>query len=127
MTVIQDQVVKRFSELAAQASHIPVQGNESRHAEPQAFYAWAASALNVVQGAFGKDSPHYIRLEAEMSAISRNFVSERHLQACRGIFLGAKSDIDGGYLFNVESSFTGEIFGDFHSAVFGRQGIANEE
>ena len=34
------------------------------------------------------------------------------LNACRGIFTGAKSDFDGDYLFNIERSVAGELFGD---------------
>lgn len=82
-------------------------------ADHQSFYAWVASALNAIQGVFGKDSPHYVRLDAEMLTITNNYVPERRLEACRGIFLGAKSDVDGGYLFDVQASFSGEIFGDF--------------
>lgn len=113
MTNIHEQVVARFAQLAAQAGSISVRGDESEGADPQAFYAWAASALNVIQGTFGNKSPHYNRLETEVASIDRNYVTQRKLLACRGLFLGAKSDIDGGYLFRVESTFTGEIFGDF--------------
>ena len=38
-------------------------------------------------------------------------------EACRGIFQGAKSDVDGGYLFDLQTSFSGEIFGDIVSAA----------
>ncbi|MFI5398901.1 MAG: DUF4145 domain-containing protein [Candidatus Binatia bacterium] len=113
MSKIQEQVVKRFAELAAQAQQIPLRDREQPWAEPEPFYAWAASALNVIQGVFGKESPHYLRLESELSSVKNNYVSERQFKACRGIFLGAKSDIDGGYLFDVQTTFSGEIFGDF--------------
>lgn len=35
------------------------------------------------------------------------------LAAIRGVFLAAKSDYEGGYLFRVETRLSGEIFGDF--------------
>lgn len=83
------------------------------HASHQQFYAWATSALNAIQGVFGKDSPHYTRFEVELSRISNNYVWQNQLDSFRGIFLGAKSDVDGGYLFDVQATFSGEIFGDF--------------
>ena len=115
MPRIRDQIAKRFSELAAQAQGIRLQGRgeETPHAPPEQFYAWATSAMNAIQGVFGKDSPHYRRFEEEMSSISNNFVWDRKLETFRGIFLGAKSDVDGGYLFDVQTAFSGEIFGDF--------------
>ena len=112
MTTIPEQIAKRFDELAVQANGIRVVGNDSRYADSQTFYTWVSSALNIIQAVFGKDSPHFVRLDAEISRVQNNYVPERQLQACRGIFLGAKSDVDGGYLFNVQTSFTGEIFGD---------------
>ncbi|HJX31434.1 MAG TPA: DUF4145 domain-containing protein [Thermodesulfobacteriota bacterium] len=119
MVMIQEQVKRRFEDLSKQAQQIPLQGNQEigRYAAPQAFYAWASSALSVIQGVFGKDSPYYVRLETETAGIHGNYVSEDQLGACRGIFQGAKSDVDGGYLFDLQTSFSGEIFGDFVSAA----------
>lgn len=121
MAIIQHQIKLRFEQLSEQGEKIPLRstggGSRSRYAEAQPFYAWASSALNLVQGVFGKDSPHYERLHAEIACINNNYVDERHLNACRGIFLGAKSDVDGGHLFDLQASFSGEIFGDFVSAA----------
>ena len=33
--------------------------------------------------------------------------------ALRGLFLSAKNDFDGGYVFNVDLRVSGEVFGDF--------------
>jgi hypothetical protein len=120
MRPIQDQIKLRFEQLAVQANNISIRGRDkggSGFAEQQPFYTWVSSALNLVQGIFGKDSPHYERLNAEISRIEYNYISEERLNSCRGLFLGAKSDIDGGYLFNLQMSFSGEIFGDFVSSA----------
>jgi hypothetical protein len=119
MTSIQDQVKIRFEQLADQGQSIPMRGSDDfhRYADTQPFYTWASSALNLIQGVFGKDSPHYERLHNEITRIRNNYVDADHLSACRGIFLGAKSDIDGGYLFNLQISFSGEIFSDFVSSA----------
>jgi hypothetical protein len=117
MTSIKDQVKLRFYQLADQANKISLyQGAYGMYADQQSFYSWISSALNLLQGVFGKDSSHYERLHAEVVRITNNAIDEYHLNACRGIFLGAKSDIDGEFLFNLHMSFSGEIFGDFVSA-----------
>lgn len=113
MPKIQERIVKRFAELAVQSQQIPLTGSNTPHASYQHFYAWATSALNAIQGVFGKESPHYTRFEAELSRITNNYVWQNQLESFRGIFQGAKSDVDGGYLFDIQSSFSGEIFGDF--------------
>jgi len=121
MPTIQDQVLQRFEQLATQAKQIPLrsggQSSGSSHADAQAFYTWASSALNLLHGVFGKDSPHYEQLQTEIARISNNYVTERHLNACRGVFFGAKSDADGGHLYNLKTSVSGELFGDFVSAA----------
>ncbi len=117
MPPLQAQVLQRFADLAKVSEQIPLTGHQSIHAEVKAFYVWASSALNLLQGVFGKTSPHYVRFEAEISGIQNNYVSQTRLQACCGIFLGAKSDADGGHLFNIEASIAGEVFGDIVSAA----------
>jgi len=103
---------KRFAELLDVGDRIPLQGRDSRFAEPQAFYNWSGSAINLLHGVFGETNPHYLRLRDELSRIGNNYIDERQLNACRGMFLGAKSDFDGGFLFDVKRSIAGELFGD---------------
>lgn len=59
---------------------------------------------------FGEESPHYRNLSKAYAAYS-GWPSD--LAAMRGVFLAAKSDYEGGYLFRVEATLSGEIFGDF--------------
>jgi len=110
-------IARRFEELAAQATKIRTEGHQSRAANAEQFYAWASSALNLLQGVMGTDSPHTEQFRAKLEAIQNNYVSDRHLEAMRGIFLGAKSDVDGGYIFEAEATLSAEIFGDFVSAA----------
>lgn len=73
--------------------------------------------LNLLSGVFGDESPHTLRFKRELDSIQNNYINERHFEAARGVFLGAKSDFDGNYLFNVEAVITGELFGNFVSAA----------
>ena len=117
MVKVHEQVTTRFAELAKQAEQIPLIGRDLPQASHQQFYSWATSALNVIRGTFGKDSPHYMHFEAELSMIEHNHVWSERLDAIRGVFLGAKSDVDGGYLFDLQASISGEVFGDFVAAA----------
>ncbi len=117
MSPTQRQITERFAELASQAEAIPLVGSNGDLASDKQFHSWAVSALHAIQGAFGKDSSHYLRFEHELSAISSNIIYERRLNVFRGIFLGAKSDVDGGHFINLQTAISGEIFGDFVTAA----------
>jgi len=112
MSQLQAKIQRRFDELLEAGNRIPLVGRDSRSADAQAFYTWSASVLSLFHGVFGSQSPHYTRFNNEISAIQGNYVVERMLHACRGIFIGAKSDFEGGYLFDIERSVSGELFGD---------------
>ena len=119
MPSIPQNIIARFDQLAKQGASIPVRGNDHGQlwAVNQDFYAWSSSALHLLYSVFGKDSPHYERLKAEVERIQGNYIPEDQLRACLGIFFGAKSDIDGGFLFHLQTAVSGEIFGDFVSAA----------
>ena len=119
MTQVPEQLVLRFQSLDAQRKSICLlsDGEDSIHADPEEFYAWVSSAMHAIQAAFGRDSAHYQSFQAEISAIQNNYIWERKFRAISGIFSGAKADVDGGHLFDLERSVTGEIFGDFVSAA----------
>jgi hypothetical protein len=107
-----EQISQRFGELLQQSKSIPYGDREAHSAEPGAFYAWASSVLNLFHGVFGPSSPQFLRFHAELESISNNYVPNRLFEACKGMFRGAKSDYEGGYLFHVERALAGELFGD---------------
>ena len=107
-----EQLIQRFAELHARGSTIRVnvgEGGSTPHADPESFYAWSSSALNAIEGAFGVSSAHAQNFRKELAGISNNLVWERKFQSIRGIFLGAKTDVDGGYIFDLQRSMSGEI------------------
>lgn len=126
MTKVQDQILKRFAELQRQGQGIALRhevNSSEQRADSQQFYAWASSCHHAIQSVFGEDSPHCINFQNQLSKISSNFVWESNLASIKGVFLGAKSDVDGGYLFHLQASLTGEIFGDL---VTGAKAALNE-
>lgn len=115
MSKVSEIVAQRFKELEAQVRAIDMQASDSGnlYANPEQFYAWASSALAAIQTSFGSDSPHYVNFRNQMGAICNNYVLDQLFKSVRGIFLGAKSDIDRGYIFDLQRSISGELFGDF--------------
>lgn len=106
--------MRRFAELDASFSSIhfkPYDEGMSGHYVPDGqWQRWATSAQNLILAVFGDPSPHY-----------RNFI--KAYEVCRGegvqvrtlnaLFLSAKDDFEGGYVFDVELRVSGEVFGDF--------------
>ncbi len=117
MSNVPEAIVRRFRELEAQSRTIPLRPTHASDpaADPEQFYAWASSAASAIQGTFGTESPHYRSFQAEMATIQNNYVWSKRFESIRGIFLGAKSDIDGGHVFDLERSISGELFGDLVS------------
>ncbi len=115
MAQVQDQILKRFAELEKQGHAIflrPEANSSERRADSQQFYAWASCCQHAIRSVFGEYSPHYVNFQNQLSQIASHFVWESSLACIKGVFLGAKSDVDGGYLFHLQASLTGEIFGD---------------
>jgi hypothetical protein len=118
MPSIAENIKARFSELAKEAERIPLKGDrDDEYADGPEFHAWAASALHIVAGVFGKESPHYQQLSMHVTEAGRTFVDIRNLDRCRGAFLGANRDAQGDFLFRLEANFTGEVFGDLVTAA----------
>ena len=125
---LSDQIQKRFEELEAMGSKVPIVRYEGggQYVDTEDFQRWASSAIHLVSAVFGKDSPHSKNI-AKAYADYRGW--PEHLAATRGIFSAAKSDYEGGYLFKVEATLTGEIFADFvvaakHALPDGQKDVA---
>ncbi len=109
--MLSEQICKRFEELDAQGKSIPTRVSGSfTYVDSEQFQRWASSAMYLVALVFGESSPHYKNFEV---AYSKAGGYRSDLETLRGIFAASKSDYSGGYLFNVESRLSGEIFADF--------------
>ncbi|WP_239993118.1 DUF4145 domain-containing protein [Candidatus Methylomirabilis limnetica] len=101
-----DVTARRFTELERQMARVQPSGN-SPSGE---WYEWATSVLNLLQRAFGAESAHLQNFQR----VYNNFTGwGSDVEAAKGVFRAAKTDYDGGYIFNLETAISGEIFGDF--------------
>jgi hypothetical protein len=104
-------ITKRFEELEQDMTRIRLHdGQLGPFVDRETFQQWVNSALNLLQRAFGEDSVHFKNLS--------KIYSEFHwfpieLENARGVFKAAKSEYLGGYMFELETAISGEIFGDF--------------
>jgi hypothetical protein len=114
---INEQITKRFADLADQAKKIriaPTDGYGSETVDTEQFHLWASSAMHLVAAVFGEQSSHYKNLAVAHDAFNTGVTS---LGRARGSFMAAKSDYDGGYLLSLQATVAGEVFGDFVTAA----------
>jgi hypothetical protein len=110
--LIQEKISRRFEELETQMGPMQVIKNGVGRSfyEAGAWRQWSTSALSLIQAAFGESSVQFTNFRTKYD-ICVGYTAE--VDALKGIFRAAKADFDGGYLFSVEASISGEIFGDF--------------
>lgn len=108
---IRTDIVKRFVELEEEMHVLEViKGEYGPHVEAVKWQKWASRVIAVLDSTFGRDSRYSQNFEVAYKNC-RGYVSE--IEPLKGIFLGAKADVDAGYLLSVETLLTGEFFGDF--------------
>ena len=103
---------RRFEELDAKFASLPLLYNEhgGGYYAGSTWQQWATSCQNLIQAVCGTGSPHYTNFE---SAFNNCQGSDYRVEVLHGIFRSAREDFEGGYLFNIELSVSGEVFGDF--------------
>ena len=116
-----DKFLQRFRELQDQSDSIQFEPNKygSLYAPRFVWLSWATSAESLIKAVFGEESPHYINFA---NVIKNCRGSELSIKTLQGIFLSAKEAFEGGYVFSIELSISGDIFGDF--VVLAKQSLA---
>ena len=104
---------KRFSELEKALGNLPFSSEgSSRYVHAGEWRKWATSAQNIILAVYSEQSPHFKNF---LKAYEQCDGSEYDVNVLKGIFLSAKEDFDGGYVFNVDLRVSGEVFGDLIS------------
>ena len=116
-----DKFLQRFRELQDQSDSMKFESN--LHGNPYVprfiWLSWATSAESLIKAVFGEESPYYTNF---VSARKRCRGYESSIKLLQGLFFSAKEAFEGGYVFNVELTISGEIFGDF--VVLAKQSLA---
>src|SRR5574343_253534 len=105
---------RRFEELSKSLAELQFHPNSGglsgSNVRTGDWMRWATSAQSLVRAVYGEDTPHYQNL---VKAIASCSGYDDDVMTLRGIFLSAKDDFDGGYVFNADLRVSGEVFGDF--------------
>lgn len=108
--MLKTQFQKRFTELKDAFDCIRVKESHSSYVKQSDWKQWATSAENLIKAACGVASPHHSNfLDAFKGCDGRSSM----VLGLFGVFMAAKEDFEGGYLFNVDLRVSGEVFGDF--------------
>lgn len=122
--MIRSALSRRFVELEASFAKLPfdpVDGYpRATHVPSGKWEQWATSAQNLIRAVFGEPSPHYQNFISAYKACRGEGHEVRVLQ---GIFLSAKEDYEGGYVFDVDLRVSGEVFSDF--VLLAKESLAN--
>lgn len=114
-----DKFLQRFRELQDQSNSIQFSSN---YAEGFIWLSWATSAASLIKAVFGEGSPYYTNFIDAAKRCNKLNGHISYVRDLQGIFLSAKEAFEGGYVFNIELSISGEIFGDF--IVLAKQSLA---
>lgn len=96
-------IKKRFEELDKEMKEFIVAWEKRQGVAPNAITTWMIKVKNLISLALGEQSVHF----KTISNVQMNhdlFIS---------VFQAAKSDYEGGYIFNLDAKISGEILGDF--------------
>lgn len=102
-----EELVQKFANLQFHPNH---SGFSGTHVKTGDWKQWATSAQSLIRAVYGEDTPHYQNF---LHAFEKCAGHDNDVLTLRGIFLAAKEDFDGGYVFNVDLRVSGEVFGDF--------------
>ncbi|MBL4567756.1 MAG: hypothetical protein JKY85_07100 [Porticoccus sp.] len=111
--MLKNKFQQRFVELDEQYQSIPFlpnSGMSGTYADAQDWKKWATSAQNLIHAVFDENSPHYTYF---VQAVNDCGGYDHSIRAMYGVFLSAKEDFEGGYVFDVDLRVSGEVFGDF--------------
>lgn len=113
---------RRFKELEDKFAQFPRHRNSMGSGHYYAtgdWRGWATSAQSLIRAVYGESSPQY----QNFLALYNDCTGDDHqVEGLLGLFLAAKSDFDGGYVFNVDLRVSGEVFGDF--VVLAKQALS---
>ncbi len=126
--VINDRIKKRFDELMEGVKQVKVSPDEFgiNRVDDETWQNWSTSVLNLLKISFGSNSIHY----QNFKTIYDNFHKHKsELESARGVFTAAKDDYEKGYVFSLQNTISGEVFGDFvtlakHSLSEGYKDVA---
>ena len=114
--MIKDVFSRRFNELEKSFGLIRFEKSAySSFSQNGEWQKWSASVQNLIKAVFGENAPHYNHFVQAYAACIRSHGDINNVNTLNNLFLSAKEDFEGGYVFDVDLRVSGEVFGDFVS------------
>jgi len=76
------------------------------------FNAWGTSVLSLLK-TLGEDNIYYEQFRKHFENAQLHGMYNSVVENCKAVLQAAKEDYEGGYIFRLEQSLSGEILGDF--------------
>ena len=109
--MLTDKYSQRFQELQKKSETLPfIEKHRVVRVPSGNWENWATSVQNLIKAVFGENSPHYVNFTKILDQCTGD---KSRINSLQGIFKSAKEDFEGGYVFNVDLTISGEVFGDF--------------
>ncbi len=108
-------VQKRFEELFDSTKDVKISEPDSlgtQYVDSASWLKWATNVQNLLLRVFGENTPHYKNFLNVFNGFQR-YPSQ--FKNAISVFLAAKEDYEGEYLFQLDNLIAGEILGDFVS------------
>jgi hypothetical protein len=83
-------------------------GSQIEHVNSEQFYEFKTASLSFLKTVFKADHPFYQEFSEKV-----HYPSPYETELGRGILTAAKREIDGGWIFNLRSLVSADIFSDF--------------
>ena len=112
--MLNEVFARRFKELESKFSALLFRPNgggmSGTNVATGEWKQWATSAQSLILAVYGEHAPHYQNFLSSFGSCSGY---DHDVDELKGLFLSAKEDFEGGYVFNVDLRVSGEVFGDF--------------
>lgn len=119
-----NQIQKRFDELHTQGEAIVASaadgevslgsyktGRTTAMVDRSLLYPWQTSTLSLLSRVFGAGDPVFERFSKRLAS-AKQALTLASFDSQWGVFLGAKAEYEGGYLFDVRNLVHAEVFSD---------------
>ena len=115
-----DKFLARFRELQDKSDTMPItRGNSNVWIERKHWFSWATDCQMLIRAVFGETSPYYKNLVHDIEKCNDAIY---RVESIKSIFFSAKEAYEGGYVFDIDRTISGELLGDF--VVLAKQALA---
>ena len=110
--MLNDKFLDRFQELHDKSEAMPTVASNrgTLWFERHNWFSWATDCQILIRAVFGETSPYYENFMHEMDRCNDSF---NEVESMKRMFVSTKEAFEGGYVFDVERSISGEVLGDF--------------